>query len=145
MKKIIVLAILVWNIFYNTAYAENNIENTRDASIKTNNTEIDNTLLNKSKEWNLTPEEYLHYQNLMKGKSGLWYQQLTPASVLGLNADNPQGQKHFAEVVAKEEHDRLANELKFDLAIHQALLRLYPDERIINSFDMSAYNPVSKN
>jgi len=130
MKRIIVLFLLI-NIFSDAALAENNIE-------------IDNTLLNKSKEWNLTPEEYLRYQNLMKGKSGLWYQQLTPASVLGLNADNLQDQKHFAEVVAKEEHDRLANELKFDLAIHQALLRLYPDERIINSFDMSAYNPIVK-
>jgi integrating conjugative element protein (TIGR03759 family) len=138
MKKLIILFLLM-NIFSDIALAENNIENTQD-----NSTQIQNTLLNNAKEWNLTPDEYLKYQNLMKGKAGLWYQQLTPASVLGLNADNIQDQKHFAEVVAREEHDRLANELKFDLAIHQALLRLYPDERIIKSFDMTAYNPVFK-
>lgn len=118
--------------------AQNNVNNTHEDSIQ-----VQNNGLNNSKEWNLTPDEYLKYQNLMKGKSGLWYQQLTPASVLGLNADNPQDQKHFAELVAKEEHDRLANELKFDNLVHDALLRLYPQEPIIKAFDMSAYNPIT--
>jgi len=65
MKKLIFIVLLFCIDVIQIAYAQNNIENTQDASIKTNNIEIDNTLLNKSKEWNLTPDEYLHYQNLM--------------------------------------------------------------------------------
>jgi hypothetical protein len=55
MKKIIILFLLIESNSYSIAYADNNIANTQEGSIKTNSTEIDTTRLNQSKEWNLTP------------------------------------------------------------------------------------------
>ncbi len=78
----------------------------------------------------------------MQGKYGRWYPQLSPAEVLGMNAQTPQEQKHFAEIAAKQEHDKLARELAFDNAFHQAMGRLYASEPVIKPFDMSAYNVI---
>ncbi len=121
----------------NTAFADN-IVNTAP-----NNTQVNNTANSQAQDWGISLDEWAQYQKLMQGKNGHWYPQLTPPEVLGLNAQTPQEQQHFAEIAAKQEHDKLAGELAFDHAFHQAMGKLYASEPVIKPFDMSAYNPIS--
>jgi integrating conjugative element protein (TIGR03759 family) len=125
----------------NTSNAEN-IINTQALSSTSQNTTINSTVVGTAQDWNLTESEWARYQTLMQGPNGHWYPQLTPPEVLGLNAKTEEEQQHFAEIVAREEHDKLARELLFDRAVHEALLRLYPREPIIRAFDLSPYNPI---
>lgn len=103
---------------------------------------VKNTLIGTAQDWGLSPEEWQQYQSLMSGPAGKWYPQLTPAEVLGMYADNDQDEKHFAELAAKEEHDKIARELSFNNAFHEAILKLYSNEPVIKDFDMSAFNPA---
>lgn len=128
-------------LFMPSAFAQD-VQNTAEQSTTVQNSTINSTVLGTAQDWNLNADEWSRYLKLMQGPNGKWYPQLTPPAVLGLNAQSPQEQKHFAELVAKEEHDKLARELAFDSAVHQALLRLYPDEPIIKPFDISPFNPV---
>ncbi len=133
--------LLLFFLLANVAYAQE-VNNTQEASTTTQNTTINTTSVGNAQEWELTPDEWIRYQQLMRGINGHWYPQLSPPEVLGLNAQNNQEQQHFAEVVAKEEHDKLARELAFDRAVHQALLKLYSHEPVIKSFDLSPFNPM---
>lgn len=121
----------------NTVFADNVI------NTAPNNTQVNNTASVQAQDWGISPDEWMQYQKLMKGKDGRWYPKLSPAEVLGLNAQTPQEQQHFAEIAAKQEHDKLARELAFDNAFHQAMGRLYANEPVIKPFDMSSYNPNS--
>lgn len=80
----------------------------------------------------------------MQGPAGKWYEQLTPTEVLGLYADSPQDQQHFAELAAKEQHDKIAREIAFNNAFTVAMQKLYAHEPVIKDFDMSAFNPMKK-
>ncbi|HVY53939.1 MAG TPA: TIGR03759 family integrating conjugative element protein, partial [Gammaproteobacteria bacterium] len=89
--------------------------------------------------------EWNQYKRWMQGTDGLWYAHMTPPAVLGMRADSPEAQRHFAEIVARQEHDKVERELAFNNAVFIAMRRLYPDEPIIKDFDKSAFNPVSAN
>lgn len=138
MRKAFIILSLLW--IMNAVLAS--IMNTPDVSTDTQSIAIRQTTIGTAQDWALTSDEWQHYAELMRGKNGLWYPHLTPPEVLGLNAQTPQQEQHFAEIVAQQEHDKLLRELKFDQAVHQALLRLYPSEPIIQSFDSSPYNPI---
>ncbi len=107
------------------------------------NTIINSTTVGNAQDWQLTDSEWNRYLELMQGVNVKWYPQLTPPEILGMNADNPVEQNHFAELVAKVQHEKLARELAFNNAINQALKRLYPDEPLILPFDLSPFNPMS--
>jgi integrating conjugative element protein (TIGR03759 family) len=138
MHTLKIFSVIALLFILNSAFADD-VNNTTPQ-----NTVVNNTAENNAKTWGLTLDEWNQYQKLIQGKSGKWYPQLTPAAILGLNAQTPQEQQHFAEMVAKEEHDKLANELSFNNAVHQAMLKLYVNEPVIKPFDMSPYNPASK-
>ena len=103
---------------------------------------IRSTIIGTAQDWDLSETEWQTYQKLMATSAGKWYPQLTPAEVLGMYADNDQDEKHFAELAAKEEHDKIARELSFNSAFHSAMLKLYGNEPVIKDFDMSVFNPV---
>ena len=107
---------------------------------------LDNTTainsIGTAQSWGLTEQEWTHYKALMQGVNGHWYPQLSPPAVLGINATSPQEQQHFAQLVAKDQHDKLARELSFDAAVHQALQPLYPAEPAILPFNKTAFNPA---
>jgi integrating conjugative element protein (TIGR03759 family) len=135
MRKLKIFAVIVFLLIQSAVFAEE-VNNTTPQ-----NTAVNNTAELNAQTWGLTLEEWQHYQKLLQGKAGKWYPQLTPPAILGLNAQTPEERQHFAEMVAKEEHDKLANELSFNNAVHQAMLRLYANEPVIKPFDMSPYNP----
>src|SRR5207302_4065873 len=53
----------------------------------------------------------------------------------------PEEQQHFAQIVAKQEHDRVARELAFNRAVFLAMRQLYADEPMIKDFDKTPFNP----
>lgn len=128
-------------LIMSSVYAQD-VTSTQEISAPTQNTMVNNTVIGNPQDWDLSQEEWTKYQKLMQGPFGHWYPKLTPSEILGLNAQTPQEQQHYAEIVAREEHDKLARELDFDRAVHQALLKLYPNEPIIKSFNLSPFNPI---
>lgn len=141
MNKFLLTLPLV--LFVTVSYAQD-VMNTREITTQTLNTAVNNTIVGNPKDWGLTENEWAHYQQLMQGMSAHWYPNLTPPEILGMNAQNVEEQAHFAELAAKQEHDKLSRELSFDKAFHEATLRLYVDEPIIKPFDLSPFNPIQK-
>jgi len=139
------LLLLLINAVYAQAADNTKIVNTAPLNAEVNNTKTQNAenTADQAQNWDLTLEEWQHYLKLMQGKNGHWYPQLTPPQILGLNADNQEDQKHFAEIVAKQEHDKLARELAFNNAVYQAMQKLYVHEPMVKPFDLSSYNPIN--
>lgn len=111
------------------------------------NTTVQNTVSQSTKivggasEWHLSESEWIQYLQLMNGKAGQYYAHLTPPEVLGMMANNDQDLHHFAKIYAQLEHEKIENELKFDRAFHDEAMKLYPNEPVIKSFDVSRYSP----
>ncbi|MCD6047007.1 MAG: uncharacterized protein K0S08_654 [Gammaproteobacteria bacterium] len=126
-----------------TSYAKASpMESASVISTQEQTSQVKNTVIGTAQDWDLSENEWQNYQKLISGPAGKWYPQLTPAEVLGMYADNDQDEKHFAEIAAKEEHDKIARELSFNNAFHNAMLKLYSDEPVIKDFDMSVFNPA---
>ena len=83
--------------------------------------------------WQLTEEEYQHYESLMQGMSGRWYVDLNPPEVLGINALDEQTLDHFAQIVARQRYERISRELKFQQAVNKAWRALYPNLPAVKS------------
>ncbi len=142
MKK---LSIALLTLFVFQATYAQEVVSTKIVSSGVQNIQAANSSIISAKDWDLSSKEWVRYQQLMKGADGLWYKQLTPASVLGVNATTPKEQEHYADIVAKEEHDRLAREISFNNAVYRALLKLYPNEPVIKPFNLAPFNPINKN
>src|SRR5262245_41618190 len=111
------------------------VSNTQEKSTPAANSREITTQYGIANDWNLTLAEWQRYQRLMQGADGLWYAHLSPPSVLGMRAETPEEQKHFAEIVAKQEHDKVARELAFNQAVWVAMRSVYADEPMIRDFD----------
>ena len=135
---------LMFLILSTPIYAAN-VMNTVTNNTASQNTTINSTHLGTAKDWNLTPIEWNHYLALMQGPSGLYYKNLSPPKILGINAENAEEMRHYAEISATMEHDRLESELRFDAAFHEAAQRLYQAEPIIKPFDYTPFTPIPKN
>lgn len=143
--NILCQVVLTSLLLYSSLTLAKDVAFTADTSSPTQNSKVSNEPVentNSAKTWDLSEQEWQHYMQLMQGKSGHWFKQLTPPEVLGINAETPDEEAHYAIVVAKQEHDKLDRELSFDRAFHQALLKLYPNEPIIKPFDLTPFNPT---
>ncbi len=119
----------------------NDVVNTQEQSTTTATTQ-DKTVINgTAQDWQLSDAEWQHYLQLMHGADGLWYAHLSPPSVLGMRADTVEERQHFAQIVAKQEHDKVARELAFNHSVWLAMRELYPDELMIKDFDKTPFNP----
>ena len=134
--------VLIYLILTNFALADD-VNNSHELSTAVQNTTITNSQIGTSQDWGLSNDEWNQYMKLMQGVNGFWYPHLTPPEVLGLNAQNFTDEQHFAQIVAKEEHDKLARELTFDSAVHSAFVNLYTNEPVIKPFNLSPFNPVN--
>lgn len=86
----------------------------------------------KAKIWNLSVDEYTHYQWLMKNTpSQLWYKKLDPAEVLGMNASNEKQRLKYALLEAKLAIQRVDNELAYQRDFTAAIKRLLPNVKPI--------------
>lgn len=77
----------------------------------------------------LTEADWLRYEMLMRGPAGYTEaRNLDPVTVLGVYAGSDEERARWAELAARQEHDRIAAELAFAGAYASAWKRLYPDE-----------------
>lgn len=128
-----------WPVF---AAVDSGVANSTEQSTTVATTTAATSGYGTAKDWGLTPAEWAQYQLLMQGPSGLWYRQMSPVAVLGLNARDADDEKHFADVYAKQEHQKVEHELSFNKAAFDAMRRLYPDEPMIKPLDVTVFNPT---
>lgn len=76
--------------------------------------------------WGVTPEEWQRYLTLKQQALGVWSPELDPLTTLGVEAENDQERQRFAELLVKQEYQRLEKELAFQRAYDAAWRRLYP-------------------
>lgn len=140
MRQLLALLILVLVVKAEAAPVDSSVISTNlDAS-----TTVSNSVIGTAQDWGLSVEEWQQYQRLMQGPAGRWYRPLSPVEVLGLYAETVTDQQHFAEVAAKEQHDKIAREIAFNNAFTLAVQKLYVEEPVIKTFDMSAFNPIQR-
>ena len=119
----------------------NDVVNTQEQSTSTATTQDKAVITGTAQDWGLSDAEWQNYLQLINGADGLWYAHLSPPSVLGMRADSVEEQQHFAQIVAKQEHDKVARELAFNHSVWLAMRELYPDEPMIKDFDKTPFNP----
>jgi integrating conjugative element protein (TIGR03759 family) len=129
----------------NCAFASNDVVNTQTQNTVSQNTTVNTSHIGTAKDWDLSDPEWHQYMILMDGSSEHYYKNLSPPEVLGINANNDEELRHYAEVAAKLEHDKLERELRFNAAFHEAATRLYSAEPIIKPFDYTPFTPIPKN
>ncbi|MCD6040305.1 MAG: family integrating conjugative element protein [Gammaproteobacteria bacterium] len=139
------LSFLIFLIASRGAFASNDVINTRIKNTISQNTTVNVSHVGTAKDWALTDKEWSQYINLMQGLSGHYYKNLSPPEVLGIHAESMDERRHFAEIAATLEHDKLERELRFNAAFHEAAKRLYSTEPMIESFDYTPFTPIPKN
>ncbi len=136
------LALLFALLFSTALFAFSDVINTRTLNTTAQNTNDTMSIESQAAAWGLTATEWKRYSTLMQGRIAQDYAKLTPPEVLGLYATTPQELAHFAELAAKQEHDKIERELRFNAAFYLAAKRLYADEPLIRSFDLTPYTPL---
>ncbi|HCM6451826.1 TPA: TIGR03759 family integrating conjugative element protein [Klebsiella pneumoniae] len=76
--------------------------------------------------WGITPEEWQHYLTLKQQARGVWSPGLDPLTTLGVEAETDSERQRFAELLVRQEYQRLEKELAFQRAWDAAWQRLYP-------------------
>lgn len=136
---------LILLLMLNCAFASDDVVNTQTKNTISQNTNVKVSHIGIAKDWALTDREWKQYLNLMQGSSGHYYKNLSPPEVLGIHADSTEEMRHFAEIAAKLEHDKLERELRFNAAFHQAAEKLYSTEPLIQPFDYTLFTPIPRN
>jgi integrating conjugative element protein (TIGR03759 family) len=128
-----------------STFAADDVVNTQTKNTITQNTAVNTKPVGTAKDWELNNTDWDQYLNLMHGPSGHYYASLSPPEVLGIQAETNEDLRHYAEIAAKLEHDKLERELRFNAAFHEAAAKLYSTEPIIKPFDFTPFTPIPKN
>lgn len=70
--------------------------------------------------WGVTPEEWQRYLTLKQQVRGVWSPGLDPLTTLGVEADTDHERQRFAELLVRQEYQRLEKELAFQRAYDAA-------------------------
>jgi integrating conjugative element protein (TIGR03759 family) len=143
MNKFLIVFVLL-TISTRLFAATNDVISTSTVNTISQNTQDISSVANSARDWGLTDNEWKKYKSLMEGANGRYYPTLTPPEVLGINATALNELMHFAELHAKQEHDKIEKELRFNVAFHEAAKRLYANEPIIRPFDLTPYAPTKQ-
>ncbi len=143
MNKFLIVCVLL-TISARLFAATNDVFNTTTVNSISQNTQDTSSVTKSARSWGLTDSEWQKYKSLMEGASDRYYSTLTPPEVLGINATALNELMHFAELHAKQEHDKIEKELRFNVAFHEAAKRLYANEPIIKPFDLTPYAPTKQ-
>lgn len=76
--------------------------------------------------WGITPEEWQRYLTLKQQARGVWSPGLDPLTTLGVEADTDHERQRFAELLVRQEYQRLEKELAFQRVYDAAWQRLFP-------------------
>ena len=99
--------------------------------------------IHEAKVWGLSTDEEKRYLNLMKNKSSIYYQGLnmTPIDILGLNAQTDVEREHFAHLAAQQEALKVAQNLAWNNAFHEAYNKLLEDIPVVGDFNPAPFSP----
>jgi|SRR5579862_1146112 len=142
MNKFLIVFVLL-TISARLLAATNDVVNTSTVNSVSQNTQDSSSVTKSARDWGLTDSEWNKYKSLMEGISGRYYSTLTPPEVLGINATALNELMHFAELHAKQEHEKIEKELRFNVAFNEAAKRLYANEPIIRPFNLAPYASTS--
>ena len=78
--------------------------------------------------WNLSAGDWSRYEELMRGRRGVWSPGADPLLVLGAHARTEAERRRYAEVFVLAEHARVEGELAFERAVQAAWTRLFPGQ-----------------
>ncbi|WP_049722455.1 TIGR03759 family integrating conjugative element protein [Gilvimarinus polysaccharolyticus] len=70
--------------------------------------------------WGLTETEWAEYEKIMQGPRGTWTPNISPVSVLGLNAASELERTRYAKIAARQDWQRLMNERAWHLSYKSA-------------------------
>lgn len=76
--------------------------------------------------WGVTQEEWQRYLTLKQQARGVWSPGLDPLTTLDVEANTDHERQRFAELLVRQEYQRLEKELAFQRAYDAAWQRLYP-------------------
>ncbi|MCA8836599.1 MAG: TIGR03759 family integrating conjugative element protein [Proteobacteria bacterium] len=80
----------------------------------------------RAAEWELREDEWLRYQELMRGARGIWTPNVDPLTALGAHARSADERRRYAELLVRREANRVEGELAFQRAVTEAWQSLYP-------------------
>lgn len=95
--------------------------------------------------WGLSEKEEKRYLQLMQSRSGIYYKDLrmTPVDILGLNARDDTERTHFAEIAAKQEAQKVAQNIAWNNTFYKTYNQLFQDIPVVGNFDPSPYSPYA--
>lgn len=78
--------------------------------------------------WDLSGDDWSRYEELMRGRRGVWTPGADPLLVLGAHARSAAERRRYAEAFVLAEHARVEGELAFERAVQAAWTRLFPGQ-----------------
>jgi len=110
------------------AHAQNNhqqsVSQTQNTVIQSSQT-LQST--RKAQQWNLQPQEWERYEELMDGPLGIYSPGLDPLTALGISARSDEERRRYAELQVMAETHRVERELAYQRAYDEAFKRMYPN------------------
>ncbi len=85
-----------------------------------------------ARDWDLKPDEWARYQQLMQGPLGVYSPNLDPLTALGIEARSSDEQRRYAELQVQAEAKRVEKLLAYQRAYDAAWQRLYPNQPRVN-------------
>lgn len=86
----------------------------------------------QSSQWALSDEEWVRYQDMMRGKMGIQSPGLDPLTALGIEARSDAERRQFAEKWVRQEYQHTEKILKFQREVDAAWGRIYPNALPVN-------------
>ena len=105
--------------------------------------ELSPEAIHEAKVWELNLEEEKRYVQLMKNKSAIYYEglRMTPLDILGLNAQSDAEREQFATRAAKHEAMKVAQNMVWNNAFHEAYKKLFENVPVVGDFDPAPFSP----
>lgn len=115
ITRVVTTLVLCWAVGLSHA-AETEVSNAQRTDSLTGQTQP----LKPWLRWGLTESEWAKYQDIMQGPRGTWTPNISPVSVLGLNAASEVERTRYAKIAARQDWQRLMNERAWHLAYKSA-------------------------
>jgi integrating conjugative element protein (TIGR03759 family) len=124
---VLVALLPLTGLMADTAIDQSTLESLQDSTVTTTNIKL------QSKVWNINPEEWTRYQQIMQGKGKYLWKDLDPITVLGLNAQSDSERDRYAEKLAIQEFTNTQKVILLDRAYNEAFNRLYGKLPIVDT------------
>lgn len=95
-------------------------------------------------EWGLTEQEWARYEELKKGRQGILAPGLDPLTMLGIEAKSSAERKHYAQLQAAFEMQRIERVLAYQRAYDEAIGELTVGMHRIEPFSLNDRANVSR-